>query len=463
MAYSTPYFPSFRAQCAPLGRATRRVRTATDSLSGLAGLFGGYFGALLVPAKKGPGSRQRDLPRVAVFWAFLGQVLTRGSGVRWAVARLQADALTHKRKVPKESTSAYCQARSALPLAWLKALFEALGRSFEPHGVGAWLGRTVRLLDGTGFSMPDTKPNRQRWPYAAKQKPGCGFPTGKINAWFCLHTGRMLGFVESSWKTHDVVLALQLLRAVKAAEVWVADRAYCSWFFLALLRLKKADFVVRLHHSRKVRKGPCGSWLETWAKPLKSKRRPSRFWKTLPEQMPVRFVRFRGRTRQGVFKKIIVVTSLLDEKMFPDSAIAELYAQRWQIELHYRQIKTNLSLDILRCLTPKMIEKELWMHAIAYNLVHRLLLEASLRHHVPLARLSFKGALDAALAWADRLPRSRPARTRSLLALFARIAADLVPFRPHRNEPRARKRRPKSYQLLTRPRHKMRVSPSRRC
>jgi hypothetical protein len=273
----------------------------------------------------------------------------------------------------------------------------------------------------------------------------------------------MLGFVEASWKTHDVKLAEQLLGAVKAAEVWVADRGYCSWFFLALLLQKKADFVIRLHHARKVRKGPCGSWLEQWAKPGRDKRRPSRFWKKLPEALTVRLVRFKGRTRQGVIKKITVVTSLLDEKMFPDFAIAQLYAQRWQIELHYRQIKTNLSLDILRCLTPKMIEKELWMHAIAYNLVRLLLLETSLRHDVPLDRLSFKGALDALHAWADRLPRSRSARTRALDALFSALAADLVPFRPHRNEPRARKRRPKSYQLLTKPRHKMRVSDSRRC
>lgn len=461
MAHSTPYFPSFRPQCAPLGRQIRRVQIATDSLSGLAGLFGVYFAGLLVPAKRGPGSRQRDLPRVAVFWAFLGQVLTRGASCRWAVAGLQADAALRGRKIPGD-TGAYCQARSALPLAWLKAMFDSLARWFEPR-TQRWCGRIVRLLDGSGFSMPDTKPNRQRWPYAARQKPGCGFPTGKLNALFCLHTGRMLGFVEASWKTHDVKLAEQLLGAVKAAEVWVADRGYCSWLFLALLRLKKADFVIRLHHARKVRKGPCGSWLEQWTKPEPHKRKPSRFWRKLPETLPVRLVRFKGRTRQGIIKKITVVTSLLDEKMFPDSAIAQLYAQRWQIELHYRQIKTNLSLDILRCLTPKMIEKELWMHAIAYNLVRLLLLETSLRHHVPLDRLSFKGALDAVHAWAGRLPRSRSARSRALNALFALLASDLVPFRPNRNEPRARKRRPKSYQLLTKPRHKMRVSDSRRC
>jgi hypothetical protein len=142
---------------------------------------------------------------------------------------------------------------------------------------------------------------------------------------------------------------------------------------------------------------------------------------------------------------------VLDEKTFPDSAIAELYARRWQVELHYRQIKTNLSLDVLRGRTPQMIERELWMHAIAYNLVRALLLEAALAHDVPVERLSFKGAL-----------RSRRHRGHARRTLLARLANDPVPLRPARSEPRARKRRQKDYQLLNRPRHRMRLSASRR-
>jgi hypothetical protein len=115
MAIHTPYFPQLRAQCAPLGTQLRRVATATESLAGLAALFTGYFAGLLVPAKNGAGSRQRELPRVAVFWAFLGQVLLRGASCRWALARLQADAVAKGRQPMGESTSAYCQARAALP------------------------------------------------------------------------------------------------------------------------------------------------------------------------------------------------------------------------------------------------------------------------------------------------------------------------------------------------------------
>jgi hypothetical protein len=458
----TPYFPQLRAQCAPLGAQLRRVGAATESLFGLAGLFGAYFPGLLVPAQKGAGSRQRELPRVAVFWAFLGQVLLRGASCRWALTRLQAGAVAQGRQPPGDSTGAYCQARSALALPWLQTLFAALSRWFEPRTKGSWYGRIVRLIDATGFSMPDTKANRRRWPYAGGQKPGCGFPTGKLVGLFCLHTGRLLAFVEGSWKNHDLTLTRKLLGWLQAGEVLVADRAYCGWFFLHQLLERKVDFVIRLHQTRTVRSRRYRSWQEPWKKPPRPRGQSKRSWKKRPETLTVRLVRFRVQVRGFRTQSVIVVTSLLDTKAFPDSAIAELYARRWQVELHYRQIKTNLALDVLRGLSPNMIERELWMHAIAYNLVRALLLEASLTHGVPIERLSFKGALAALHAWADRALSSRRYRRHARRTLLARLANDQVPLRPGRSEPRARKRRPKDYQLLNKPRHRMRVSGSRR-
>lgn len=462
MVNPTPYFPQLRAQCAPLGAQLRRADAATESLAGLAALFSGYFAGLLVPAKKGSGSRQRELPRVAVFWAFLGQVLLRGASCRWALTRLQADAVAQGRQPMSQSTSAYCQARVALPLVWLQTLFATLGRWFEPRSKGRWLGRIVRLIDGTGFSMPDTDQNRRRWPYAGGQKRGCGFPTGKLVGLFCLHTGRLIAFVERTWKTHDLALARQLLPWLRAGEVLVADRAYCGWFFLVQLLDQKVDFVIRLHQARTVRSRRYRSWQEVWKKPQRPHGQSRRSWKKRPEELTVRLVRFRVQVRGFRTQSVIVVTSLLDAKLFSDSAIAELYARRWQVELHYRQIKTNLSLDVLRGRTPQMIERELWMHAIAYNLVRALLLEAALAHDVPVERLSFKGALDALQAWADRALRSRRHRRHARRTLLARLANDRVPLRPARSEPRARKRRQKDYQLLNRPRLRMRVSGSRR-
>lgn len=462
MASLTPYFPQLRAQCAPLGAQLRRTQAATDSLGGLAALFGGYFPGLLVPARTGAGSRQRALPRVTVFWAFLGQVLLRGASCRWALTRVQADAVGRGHQPPGDSTGAYCQARSALSLAWLQVLFAALSRWFERRTTGQWCGRTVRLIDATGFSMPDTERNRRGWPYAGGQKPGCGFPTGKLVGLFCLHTGRLLAFAQGAWKAHDLSLARQLRHGLRAGEVLVADRAYCGWLFLVQLLGQKVDFVIRLHQARRVRSRCDRSWREAWKKPQRPRGQSRRSWLKQPAALAVRLVCFRVEARGFRTRRVIVVTSLLDEKAFPDSAIAELYGLRWQIELHYRQIKTNLALDVLRGLSPAMIERELWMHALAYNLVRALLLESARAHDVPMARLSFKGALDALQAWAERALVSRRHRRHARCTLLARLASDQVPLRPGRSEPRARKRRPKDYQLLNRPRRLMRIAPSRR-
>lgn len=463
MKQTTPYFPQLRAQCAPMGSALRRTAAATDSLGGLAALFGGYFADLLVPAKAGAGSRQRDFPRVTVLWAFLGQVLQRGASCRWALTRVQADAVARGAQPPGDSTSSYCQARAGLSLAWLQTLFATLGRWFERRTTGQWCGRTVRLIDASGFSMPDTVKNRTVWPYAGGQKPGCGFPTGKFVGLFCLHTGRLIAFAQGIWKLHDQTLARKLLRALRAGEVLVADRAYGGWWFLRQLLNQQIDFVIRLHQTRRVRRRRSGSWLETWNRPLAPSAGQSRAaWKKVSANLTVRLVSFRIEVRGFRTHHVIVVTSLLDENEFPAAAIAELYGLRWQIELHYRQIKTNLALDVLRGLSPVMIECELWIHALAYNLIRALLLEAAFAHKVPIERLSFKGTLDALQAWAERALVSRRHRRHARETLLARLANDLVPLRPGRSEPRARKRRPKDYQLLTKPRRRMRVSASRR-
>jgi hypothetical protein len=462
MEQLTPYLPQLRCRCAPLGTQTKRAHTATASLGGLAALFGSFFPGLLIPAKNGPGSRQRDLPRSEVFWAFLGQILTRGASCRWALARLQAAAIARGRRPPQDSTSAYCQARRALSLAWLQTLFAALASWFEPRAHGSWYGRTVRVMDGTGFSMPDTAANRKCWPYAGGQKPGCGFPTGKLVGLFCLHSGRLLAFSGGTLQDHDLSLARALLRWLRPGQILIADRAYCAWHFLALLQGRKVDFVTRLHQTRTIRSAHLHSWWEAWEKRQRQLGQSRRTWLKLPDELMVRIVRFRVQARGFRTKTVIVVTSLLDETAYPNSAIAELYAQRWQVELHYRQIKTNLSLDVLRGLTPAMIERELWMHAIAYNLIRALMLEAALTHDVPIPRLSFKGALDASQAWTDWALSPHRNRRRARHLLLARVAADRVPLRPNRNEPRTQKRRPKSYNLLTRPRHLMRVADSRK-
>jgi hypothetical protein len=130
----------------------------------------------------------------------------------------------------------------------------------------------------------------------------------------------------------------------------------------------------------------------------------------------------------------------------------------------HSQIKILLGLDILRCKSPELIEKETIMHLIAYNLIRLLMQQAARTHAGSLGRISFKGALDtvrhfaAAIHAARATPRKQDALIDEMLAI---IAADCVPERPGRSEPRAKKRRAKNYHLLTKPRAKMHVPPHR--
>jgi hypothetical protein len=199
----------------------------------------------------------------------------------------------------------------------------------------------------------------------------------------------------------------------------------------------------------------------TWAKPQRPETWTHSLWRELPAELAVRLVRFRVAVPGFRTEAVVLVTTLLDAQRYPDEAIAALYRRRWAVELCFRDIKTTLGLDVLRCQSPTLIEKEIWLHALAYNLVRALMVEAAWTHGVDVGRLSFKGTVDTLRQWAPLFAAGGRGRRIPPAELLRIIAADQVPDRPNRSEPRARKHRPNSYQLLTRPRHQMVVSASR--
>ena len=202
-----------------------------------------------------------------------------------------------------------------------------------------------------------------------------------------------------------------------------------------------------------------------WTKPLqRSAACTPEAFAALPATFTLRMVRYLVKNPGFRTKEVVLITTLLDPIAYPASDLASLYFKRWTVELHFREIKVLLGLDVLRCLTPTMIRKEIAMHRIAYNLVRLLMQRASVTHHVRLARISFKGTLDSLHHFSDAIHAlaGHPRRQAALLEeLLRTIANDLLPVRPGRSEPRAKKRRPKNYHLLTKPRKQMRV-PSHR-
>jgi len=198
--------------------------------------------------------------------------------------------------------------------------------------------------------------------------------------------------------------------------------------------------------------------LFTWLKPSQKPRwLPQSWWKQIPAQLTVRVIRFKLACSGYRPKSVTLVTTLLDAQKYPASDIAQLYARRWKIELWFRDIKTSMGMEVLRCKSPQLLHKEREMFFIAYNLIRCLIAQAGVINDVELDRLSFKGTVDSVrqFSLAIAQARSKKMQKQLIAELLEVIARDQVPERPDRREPRAVKRRPKAYQLLNRPRHAM--------
>jgi len=318
--------------------------------------------------------------------------------------------------------------------------------------------------------MPDTPENQAAYPQPSNQKKGCGFPMMKLVGLFSLKSAALLHFARGTLRVHESQLFRQLWAHLSQGDIVLGDRAFCSFFAMASLLGRGVDSLMRLHQARHAdfRRGKRlgkDDILISWKKPAqRTAAWSAQEFAALPDTLTVRQIRLHLDIKGCRSRTIILVTTLLDPVAYPAEAIAALYLERWSVELHFREIKITLALDVLRCLTPAMIEKELLLHVIAYNLIRSLMQRAAILHCVELRRLSFKGTLDTLRHFADAVHASegKPRKQAALLdSMLEIIAADHVPYRPFRNEPRTKKRRPKNYHLLTKPRHQMRVPPHR--
>ncbi|HYV29999.1 MAG TPA: IS4 family transposase [Candidatus Binatia bacterium] len=454
--FFTPFFLPWRARLSAGRRALPGADCGRPILHQLQGLFGRWLPAhTLCPTKTGPCSRQRRWPLGLTFWTFLAQVLSPGSSCRAAVRQAQAQARLENWPVPDDDDSAYCQARSRLALERLQEAIKRVGRGME-QGVGAaqrWCGHVVQVLDATTLTADDTLANQKEFPQHPDQAPGCGFPLLRLVGWFCLASGALLGWNSGDYWQSERALAATLWELLQPWEVLLADRYYGCYRVLALVQARGAHAVCRLHASRGAdfrrgqRLGPMDR-LITWSRP---KEVPAGLsleqWLAFPATLTVRLVRVRVEEKGFRTRTVTLVTTLLDDQKYPPSALAALYRRRWQVELTFRQIKIALGMEHLAVRSPAMIQRALAMHLLAYQLIRALMQEAAQTWDVPLERISFQGAVDATRHFGEALLRARTKRGRTALVaeLLRVLAADAVPERPGRCEPRLLKRRPKRF------------------
>jgi Transposase DDE domain len=465
----TPFFPLWRARLAPLGRRVHGLRQ--QSLACLDQLFGPLLPPqFLSQADEGSNSRARVFSVRRTFFGFLYQVLNPDCPCREVVRQIQALFALHHDDPVAPGSSAYCQARARLPWDILPRLRCAAAAQAQ-KAAALWRGLSVKVIDGTSVSLPDTVKNQRAYPQTRSQKPGCGFPLLKLVGVFSLSTGALLDYAQGHKGQHELTLLQKLLDQFKPGDLALADRGFSAYTLLGLLSLRGARGLFRLHHARPAdfRRGKRlgrQDRLLVWPKPQPWQRPPylsKSIWKLIPQQLSVRLVRFTMAVPGFRSQSVTLVTTLLDAQAYPAQELARLYARRWQIELWFRDLKTSMGLEVLRCKSPGMLHKELEMFFIAYNLVRCLMAQAGTLYDAPLERLSFKGTVDSVRQFSLAIAQARSGQKQKqlLIRLLENIAQDHVPDRAGRSEPRAVKRRPKPYPLLNRPRRLFQEIPHR--
>jgi hypothetical protein len=471
MTNTTPFFAGFnrllfgRAQRSAQQQLRAQAQTLEQaSLCQLGKVCAPWVPArLLKPTERGAHSRRRFFPQSLTFWAFLSQVLSPESPCRETVRKVQAWYAARRQSRPGSGTAAYCRARSRLSHDTLLSIHRHTADALQRRVTNAqlWCGRHVKVVDGTGVSMPDTPKNQKAFPQPSNQKKGCGFPVAKLVGCFCLASGALLHWVEGTLHVHESQLFRRLFAFFLTDDVVLTDRGLCSYVHIALLSRASIDTVMRLHQARPAdlrkgkRLGPNDRRV-TWQKPQQRPRGCTvTDWRRVPDTLTLRLVYVSISAPGFRTQSLVVVTTLTDPIRYPAAELARLYLRRWAVELFFRDIKITLGMDVLRCQTPAMVRKEIVMHAIAYNLIRALMQQAAALYHVPIERLSFKGSVDTLRQWAETLnaasgkPREQARLFNQLLQV---LAEDILPYRPDRAEPRVRKRRPKAYPLMTHPR-----------
>ncbi len=401
--------------------------------------------------------RDRVFSPLTTTSAFISQVLSDDKTCNDAVSHVRAEFAAQGKEPCGSNNGPYCRARQRLPQKLPERLARESGQALHDNSLHEWnwKGRPVKLVDGSTLSMPDTPENQEAFPQPESQKKGVGFPIARIVASISLSTGSLLDFAMGRYQgkeTGEHALMRELLDSFTEDDVVLGDRYYCSYFLIAMLLRKKVDVVFQLHASRKCdfRKGKRlgkKDHIVTWYKP---KSIPTwmdeETYNQIPDSIEIREIKSKGK---------VIATTILDHKFATRKEISKLYTKRWLIEVDLRHIKSALKMDILRCKTPEMVRKEIWVHLLAYNLIRTVMAQAAYNYKISPRCLSFKGTIQELRAFKKNYLNSTESEILKNCGFVLKgISTRRVGNRPGRSEPRAIKRRSKAYPYLTESREK---------
>lgn len=400
-----------------------------------------------------PNHRERLYPPTETLSLFLAQVTSADHSCQHIVNQFAVGRVAGGLSACSTATGAYCRARARLPEAMIANLALHVGHLMDKQVTHAWRwqGRRVCMVDGTTLTMPDTTENQKEFPQQGGQKPGLGFPICRLVGITCLSTGALLNAAVGRFQGKggdERTLLRSVQDTFRAGDIVLGDALYAAYFFITAMQEKGVDIVMMQHGARRRSTDfRCGKRLghrDHVIEISKPKSRPDWMSKedydAAPNSLAIREFKAKGH---------VMVTTLLCDKRATKTELVELYGKRWHIELDIRSIKDTMGMGILRGKTPGMVRKEIWMHLLAYNLIRWMMAQAAKLASINPRSISFKHCLQC---WqASRFFISAFCDGK-MQAMFYLMAQQRVGHRSGRIEPRAVKRRPKAYPLLTKPR-----------
>jgi hypothetical protein len=469
---NTPFLPALRHLLAPMGsrslRAVEPVRA--DTLCQLESCLGPWVPPTLFP--KSPdkqNSRDRDYTRWRTFWCLLWQALNPDASGREVVRQLQA--LFHLQNGPAISPDdgAYCRAKARLPLSEFPKALAATAQAADrlvPTRTPLQ-SRPLKAIDGSALTLPDTFKNRHAYP-PIQCPDGPGFPMMRIVVLFAMFSGAVGALALGSLAVSELALFGSLLQQLNPGDILLGDRGFGCYPVIALLQHSlRVDFIGRttrgIDGRRRLKRLGSRDWLILWKRsPTPSPWLSALQWAGLPEEITLRAIKTSCYRRGFRVRQITVATSLLDPQLYPAEQILQAYLRRWRLEMCLDDLKTTLKMEMLRSHSPEMAQKELYARLIVHNLIRCVAAQVASELQVMLEHISFKGTLDALRHFSLAMSQATKKKRRQLwAALLNTLAADLVPERPGRREPRAVKRKKHRYPRLIGPRDKFQDHPKR--
>ena len=316
-----------------------------------------------------------------------------------------------------------------------------------------WKGYRVMLVDGTTLLMPDTDDNQKTFPQQSAQQAGLGFPIVRLVGLLSLATGSCVDYALGPYQgkgSGETSLFSRVIQSLGQQDLLLADRYYTSYANITLLMQQGTSLVFRQRSTVKsdFRRGQRLGAKDHLIPVKKPKKKPvwmsDDTWLELPNEVLIREFSVKG---------IVYVTTLIESNTYPKQALAKLYQQRWTIEVNFRTIKTDMGMDMLRCKTAEMVNKEIAVHLLAYNLIRANLARAACLNDRQPRYLSFMAAVQLMRNTASLcITTTSAAIGRFILPLLIAMAQTEIGQRTRPNQPRVIKRRPKPYPLMTKPR-----------